>query len=119
MAIFAIVDFDLAFEIFHKIIFPDSNKVELALSFHYCDTLTNVLTGDFFMHIGTIIGITFIGILVFSIILCGLFKKYGSHLKSTLFKKQNKKIANHQTLRFLANHLQFLIIDYILQFYLF
>lgn len=50
-----------------------------------------VLTGDFFMHIGTIISITFIGILVFSIILCGLFKKYGSHLKSTLFKKQNKK----------------------------
>ena len=46
VAIFAIVDFDLAFEIFHKIIFPDSNKVELALSFHYCDTLTNVLTGD-------------------------------------------------------------------------
>lgn len=69
----------------------DRNKVELALSFHYCDTLTNVLTGDFFMHIGTIISITFIGILVFSIILCGLFKKYGSHLKSTLFKKQNKK----------------------------
>ena len=91
VAIFAIIDFDLAFEIFHKIIFPDSNKVELALSFHYCDTLTNVLTGDFFMHIGTIIGITFIVILVFSIILCGLFKKYGSHLKSTLFKKQNKK----------------------------
>lgn len=96
VAIFAIVDFDLAFEIFHKIIFPDSDKVELALSFHYCDTLTNVLTGDFFMHIGLIIGITFISILVCSLIICGLLKKYGSNLKSILFKShyKNKKHLN-------------------------
>ena len=52
IGLFAMIDFDTAFEVFHKIIFPDSSKVKLALSFSYTDTLTNVLTAEFFMHIG-------------------------------------------------------------------
>lgn len=67
LILFAIIDFDVAFEVFHKVIFPDSNKVELALSFTYTDTLTNVLTIEFFMNIGMWIGIIFVSLIVLSI----------------------------------------------------
>lgn len=86
VAIYAILDFDSAFIFFHKIIFPDSQKVNLALSFSYCDTLTNILTGEFFMHIGLWIGIIFLSLLLVSIAITIVFQKY-SHLWF-------KKIAN-------------------------
>lgn len=86
LAIYAILDFDSAFVFFHKIIFPDSEKVNLALSFSYCDTLTNILTGEFFMHIGLWIGIIFLSLLLISVAITIIFQKYG-HLWL-------KKIAN-------------------------
>lgn len=76
IGIFACIDFDTAFIVFHYIIFPDSSKAELAITFNSCDTLTNVLTGDFFVHIGLIIGITFVSLLTISIIICILLNKY-------------------------------------------
>ena len=82
ISLFAISNFDLAFEIFHFIIFPDNSKAYLALSFHACDTLTNVLTSEFFMHIGIIIGITFIGILFLSVVICILLHKYGNLIQT-------------------------------------
>lgn len=91
ISLFAISNFDLAFEIFHFIIFPDNSKAYLALSFHACDTLTNVLTSEFFMHIGIIIGITFIGILFLSVVICILLHKYGNLIQTKLFQKENKK----------------------------
>lgn len=75
IGIFAIIDFDSAFEVFHKIIFPDSSKVELALSFSNTDTLTNILTSEFFMHIGVIIGTSFIMLIGLSIFLDLFLKK--------------------------------------------
>lgn len=76
LVIYAATDFSRAFEIFHYIIFPDNDKAELAITFYSWDTLTNVLTSEFFMHIGLAIGITFISILVFSIISSKLLEKY-------------------------------------------
>lgn len=76
LVIYAATDFSRAFEVFHYIIFPDNDKAELAITFYSWDTLTNVLTSDFFMHIGLAIGITFISILVFSIITSKLLEKY-------------------------------------------
>lgn len=75
IGLFAMIDFDTAFEVFHKIIFPDSSKVKLALSFSYTDTLTNVLTSEFFMHIGFAIGAIFIILIGLSIFLDLFLKK--------------------------------------------
>lgn len=75
IGLFAMIDFDTAFEVFHKIIFPDSSKVKLALSFSYTDTLTNVLTAEFFMHIGFAIGAIFIILIGLSIFLDLFLKK--------------------------------------------
>ena len=75
IGLFAMIDFDTAFEVFHKIIFPDSSKVKLALSFSYTDTLTNVLTAEFFMHIGFAIGAIFIILIDLSIFLDLFLKK--------------------------------------------
>ncbi|MCM1513392.1 MAG: DUF1461 domain-containing protein [Anaeroplasma bactoclasticum] len=86
VATYAILDFDSAFVFFHQIIFPDSEKVNLALSFSYCDTLTNLLTGEFFMHIGLLIGIIFLALLLISLAITLVIQKYG-HLWF-------KKIAN-------------------------
>lgn len=77
---YALHDFDSAFVLFHKIIFPNSEKVDLALSFNNCDTLTNLLTGDFFMHIGLYIGIIFISLLVISVSIDSILYKYGHRL---------------------------------------
>lgn len=91
VAIYAIYDFDNAFVLFHQIIFPDSNKVELALTFNSCDTLTNVLTGEFFMHIGLAIGIIFLSLLIISITVDVIFYKFSNKLfkkgKISLFHK--------------------------------
>lgn len=86
VVIYASNDFDSAFILFHEIIFPDSNKVDLALSFNSCDTLTNVLTSEFFMHIGLRIGIIFLSLLVISVIIDIVLYKYG---KKFFQKKQN------------------------------
>ena len=86
IATYAILDFDSAFVFFHKVIFPDSDKVNLALSFSYCDTLTNLLTGEFFMHIGLWIGIIFLTLLLSSIVITIVIQKYG--------RLWFKKIAN-------------------------
>ena len=53
----------------------DSSKVKLALSFSYTDTLTNVLTAEFFMHIGFAIGAIFIILIGLSIFLDLFLKK--------------------------------------------
>lgn len=76
ITIFASIDFSKAFEIFHYIIFPDNSKAELAITFYSYDTLTNILTGEFFMSIGLTIGIIFISVLILSIILAKFFEKY-------------------------------------------
>lgn len=78
IATYAILDFDSAFVFFHQVIFPNSEKVDLALSFSYCDTLTNLLTGEFFMHIGLAIGIMFLVFLLTSIVITLVIQKYGS-----------------------------------------
>lgn len=88
--IYALHDFDEAFVLFHKIIFPNSDKVDLALSFNNCDTLTNILTGDFFMHIGLYIGILFISLLIISVLIDYIFYKFGNKIIS-LWKKTDKK----------------------------
>lgn len=88
--IFAAIDFNTAFIVFHYIIFPDNSKAELAITFNSCDTLTNVLTGEFFMNIGIIIGITFVGLLIASILISKLLEKHGNDIISklkTTFKK--------------------------------
>lgn len=77
--IFAAIDFNVAFTVFHYLIF-NSSDAELAISFSYYDTLTNVLTSEFFMSIGLAIGITFICLLVVSVIVCVLLKKFGNKL---------------------------------------
>lgn len=76
LVIFASIDFNKAFEIFHYIIFPDNQKAQLAITFYSYDTLTNILTGEFFMHIGLTIGITFVSILIITIIICKILQKY-------------------------------------------
>ncbi len=88
LVVFAASNFDLAFDVFHKVIFPDASKYEEAITFTFCDTLTNVLTGEFFMHIGLTIGIIFITLLSLSIILMILAKKY---LPIILSKYQKEK----------------------------
>lgn len=91
VAIYAINDFDSAFILFHQIIFPDNDKVELALTFNSCDTLTNILTGEFFMHIGLTIGIIFLSLLLISIAIDVIFYKFSNKLfkkgKISLFHK--------------------------------
>ncbi len=82
ISIYAITDFDNAFIIFHKVIFPQSDKVDLALSFNNCDTLTNILTSEFFMHIGRDIAIIFISLLVFSVSIDFIFLKFGKNIFS-------------------------------------
>lgn len=89
LVIYASIDFNKAFEVFHYIIFPDNDKAELAITFYSWDTLTNVLTGEFFMHIGLAIGITFVSILVFSVIACKLLEKY---LPILINKYKNKQL---------------------------
>ncbi len=74
--LFVLIDFDTAFTVFHYLIF-NSADAELAISFSYYDTLTNVLTSDFFMTIGLTIGIIFICLLTLSVISSILIKKYG------------------------------------------
>lgn len=87
VTIYASNDFDSAFVLFHQIIFPDSNKVDLALSFNSCDTLTNLLTGEFFMHIGLRIGIIFLSLLLLSVCIDIIFYKFGNKLFSNLTKR--------------------------------
>lgn len=87
LIIFAIIDFDTAFTVFHYMIFSSSDA-ELAISFHYYDTLTNVLTGEFFMHIGLIIGITFVSLLALSVIIGKILEKHGNTILNKLLKKQ-------------------------------
>lgn len=92
VAIYAIYDFDNAFILFHQIIFPDSNNVENALYFfNSCDTLTNVLTGEFFMHIALTIGIIFLSLLFISLAIDVIFYKFSNKLfkkgKNSLFHK--------------------------------
>ncbi len=84
---FALISFDAAFTVFHYLIF-NSADAELAISFSYYDTLTNVLTEDFFIHIGIIIGITFIGLLIISVIIGKVLEKYGKSIINKLFKKE-------------------------------
>ena len=55
----------------------NSADAELAISFSYYDTLTNVLTGEFFMTIGLTISIIFICLLTISVVSCILIKKFG------------------------------------------
>lgn len=82
--LFVLIDFDTAFTVFHYLIF-NSADAELAISFSYYDTLTNVLTAEFFMTIGLTIGIIFICLLAVSVISSLIIKKYGYKL----FKKEN------------------------------
>lgn len=90
IVIFAAIDFNTAFIVFHYIIFPDNSKAELAITFNSCDTLTNVLTSEFFMNIGIIIGITFIGLLITSIIISKVLEVHASGMIlkiKNMFKK--------------------------------
>lgn len=77
--LFVLIDFDTAFTVFHYLIF-NSADAELAISFSYYDTLTNVLTAEFFMTIGLTISITFVCLLALSVTSCLLIKKYGYKL---------------------------------------
>lgn len=91
--VFAAIDFDAAFTVFHYMIF-NSADAELAISFSYYDTLTNVLTGEFFMNIGIIIGVTFIGLLVLSVVIGLLINKYGYKLLNLIKKEQTVTSQN-------------------------
>lgn len=79
VVLFVLIDFDTAFTVFHYLIF-NSADAELAISFSYYDTLTNVLTGEFFMTIGLTISIIFICLLTISVVSCILIKKFGYKL---------------------------------------
>ncbi len=88
LAIFTITNFDFAFgEVFHHLIFPDIEKVELSF-FSPQDTLTNVLTEEFFMHIAAIIVSIFVITIMMPIIIYGVVK--------LIYYKINKKTqTNH------------------------
>lgn len=90
IAAFAAMDFSTAFEIFHYIIFPDTDKAVLAITFYSYDTLTNILTGEFFMNIGLTIGIIFISLLVLSVVICKLVQKYLPKILSS-YQKESKE----------------------------
>lgn len=91
VAIYAIFDFDGAFTLFHYIIF-NSKDAEIAISFSYYDTLTNVLTTEFFMHIGIIIALNFIGLLALSIVIGKLLNRYGNKIYHKLIMKKNPEM---------------------------
>lgn len=91
IVIYASTDFDDAFILFHKIIFPDSEKVDLAISFNRCDTLTNVLTEQFFMDIGLTIGIIFMLLLIVSVSIDFVFYRFGHKIIVQWKKRVNKE----------------------------
>ncbi len=91
IVIYASTDFDDAFVLFHKIIFPDSEKVDLAISFNRCDTLTNVLTEQFFMDIGLTICIIFMLLLIVSVSIDFVFYKFGHKIIDQWKKRVNKE----------------------------
>lgn len=91
VVIYASTDFDDAFILFHKIIFPDSEKVDLAISFNRCDTLTNVLTEQFFMDIGLTIGIIFMLLLIVSVSIDFVFYRFGHKIIVQWKKRVNKE----------------------------
>ncbi len=95
IVIYASTDFDNAFILFHKIIFPDSEKVDLAISFNRCDTLTNVLTEQFFMDIGLTIGIIFMSLLVVSVVIDFVCYKFGHRIIEKWKSKWNKEKENN------------------------
>ena len=78
LGIFALIDFDMAFELFHLILFPDKTNWEFYPS---KDEIINVLPPEFFMNCGAIIALAILTASAI-IITCDLIKR----------KKKNENI---------------------------
>lgn len=83
--------FEAGFILFHKLIFPNKDKFDLAVTFPFDDKLIIILERKFFEEISKYIGIIFVSQLIVIYNITFIFHRFGSKINNKfklLFKKR-------------------------------